>query len=99
MNGNGKADLVGLSTNYGAGATVLLGNGDGTFQPAMNGPGIANYPSVFAVGDFNGDGRPDVATVYLGGVALQLGNGDGPFQASIQTILSFLPGYLRMHVD
>ena len=46
----------------------------------------------FAVGDFNGDGRPDVAILYFIGVAIQLGNGDGTLQASIHSTLSFLPG-------
>ena len=40
--------------------SVLLGNGDGTFQAAVNYAAGATPTSV-AVGDFNGDGKPDLA--------------------------------------
>jgi len=35
---------------------VLLGNGDGTFRPALSFD-VGAGPSSVAVGDFNGDGR------------------------------------------
>jgi hypothetical protein len=64
--------------------SVLLGNGDGTFQAARNfAAGIRPY-SV-AVGDFNGDGTPDLAVAndtFSGTVSVLLGNGDGTFQAA-----------------
>ncbi len=83
FNGDGKADLVvanSLRNNVG----VLLGNGDGTFQAAVNyGAGIT--PESVAVGDFNGDGRADlvVANSMGGNVSVLLGNGDGTFQAAV----------------
>jgi hypothetical protein len=40
---------------------VLLGNGDGTFQTAAN-FGVGPNPVFLVVGDFNGDGLPDLAT-------------------------------------
>ena len=40
--------------------SVLLGNGDGTFQPAQTYAAGA-VPRSVAVGDFNGDGKPDLA--------------------------------------
>ena len=40
--------------------SVLLGNGDGTFQATSTSPPAAHPVSV-AVGDFNGDGKPDLA--------------------------------------
>jgi hypothetical protein len=63
---------------------VLLGNGDGTFQPAVSyDPGGTGAWSV-AVADVNGDGRPDlvVAIFFYNTVGVLLGNGDGTFQAA-----------------
>ena len=72
--------------------TVLLGNGDGTFRvgtPATAGTGSISYG--LAVGDFNGDGKIDVAVsdsdlgssvVNSNIVNILLGNGDGTFTLS-----------------
>ena len=50
----------------GAFVAILLGNGDGTFRPELLAGGGAE-PRAFVVGDFNGDGLPDVATAnYFG---------------------------------
>jgi hypothetical protein len=85
LNGDGKLDLV--VTNSGAGngvssVSVLLGNGDGTFRAATNYNAGFGSLSV-AVGDFNRDGRLDLAVVNLGDsdVVILLGKGDGTFQA------------------
>jgi hypothetical protein len=61
MNGDGKLDLV--TGNYGSdNVSLLFGNGDGTFQSARNfSAGSGSGPNGIAVGDFNGDGRPDIA--------------------------------------
>ena len=63
--------------------SVLLGNGDGTFQPTLTAAAGTGSCSV-AVGDFNSDSNPDlvVANTGAGNVALLLGNGDGTFQAA-----------------
>ena len=68
---------------------MLLGNGDGTFQAAESFPAGAG-PTALVVGDFNGDGRLDVAVADAGdgirhgqGVSILLGNGDGTFQAPV----------------
>ena len=60
---------------------VLLGNGDGTFQPEAIYPTSA-APISLAVGDINGDGKPDLVTASYYGtvVSVLLGNGDGTFQ-------------------
>src|SRR5712664_1083948 len=79
FNGDGLLDLV-TANSYGTpyGVSVLLGNGDGTFQAHDLGFGTA--PSSVAVGDFNGDGKQDLALANRNNVALLLGNGDGTFQ-------------------
>jgi len=69
FNLDGKPDLA-VSTSDGQGTvTVLLGNGDGTFTYpptsvfSLSGAAITlnNFTSGFlAVGDFNGDGKPDL---------------------------------------
>src|SRR6266496_1102705 len=61
LNGDGVLDLAVANWNQNAGNTVsvLVGNGDGTFQPKQDivvGRGVAG--AVF--GDFNGDGAPDL---------------------------------------
>ena len=82
INGDGKLDLV-VSVLNAAIVEVLLGNGDGTFQPEQALPGTYNYTAVVA--DFNGDGVPDIATTGLISgngpftTAIFAGNGDGTF--------------------
>jgi len=74
FNQDGNQDLVvGVITGY----SILLGNGDGTFQPPLY-----THTSVGMVvtGDFNGDGILDLVYQTLGGIDVQLGNGDGTFQ-------------------
>ena len=101
VNVDGKPDLVvanvcesfGCSSSSEGGVGVLLGNGDGTFRPALSyGSGGIGALSV-AVADVNGDGKPDLVvgtcltaspscgSGQTGGVAISLGNGDGTFQS------------------
>jgi len=58
FNGDGIADLATFYIEY---ATVLMGNGDGTFTPAVNYPDVLTSGSGAAIADFNGDGIPDMA--------------------------------------
>jgi len=69
---------------------VLLGNGDGTFQPAQHyNPQAVNWAGQpLVVGDFNGDGHVDlVSTGYNHNAAVFLGNGDGTFQPPIENAI------------
>ena len=62
--------------------SVLLGNGNGTFQAQQTfATGID--PDSVAVADVNGDGKPDlvVANDDSNTVSVLLGNGNGTFQA------------------
>src|SRR5437867_12391463 len=54
LNGDGRPDLA--VANAGSNdVSVLLGNGDGSFQAAQS-FAVGNGPTSVAVGDFNGDG-------------------------------------------
>ena len=83
FNGDGRADLA-VANDSSNNVSVLLGNGNGTFQTAVN-YGAGRGPSSVAVGDFNGDGKADLAVAnYSGGnVSVLLGNGNGTFQAAV----------------
>jgi hypothetical protein len=79
FNRDGIQDLV---TASGGTVGLLLGNGNGTFQPVINFPGAAN-PSGIAIGYFNPDAFQDLAVVASGGISVLLGNGDGTLQAPL----------------
>ncbi|MGB7333499.1 MAG: FG-GAP-like repeat-containing protein, partial [Terriglobales bacterium] len=105
LNGDGKLDLVVanecnssvINCNSGniSGVGVLLGNGDGTFQPAISYNTGGTIAFSVAVGDVNGDGKPDLVVTVgcesnscgskdpTGGVSVLLGNGDGTFQPAV----------------
>jgi len=82
FNGDGIVDLAVSNSNSGQTTlTILLGKGDGNFTAVANSPTVGLYPDGIAVGDFNGDGKPDLAvtSVDQDEVVLLLGNGDGTF--------------------
>jgi len=89
FNHDGKLDLVVVNLrepNHTGRISVLLGNGAGTFQNQIT---YKAQPSPFdvSVGDFNNDGKLDLAVVGISRsktVAVLLGNGDGTFQPHIK---------------
>ncbi len=83
FNDDGKLDLA--VANAGSNTvSILIGNGDGTFQPAVD-YAVGNDPSAITTGDFTGDGRLDlaVANESSGTVSVLLGLGDGTFQPAV----------------
>src|SRR5207249_11731945 len=91
LNGYGKLDLVlaapfpfpqddARPSNL---VKVLLGNGDGTFQAPVT-LAVGGGPYATVVGDFDGNGKPDLAVANSASdtVSVLLGNGDGTFQVA-----------------
>jgi hypothetical protein len=73
--------------------SILLGNGDGTFTGPTNFAAGTNAISV-AMGDFNGDGKQDLAVANSGAnnVSILLGDGAGSFGAPTNFPVSGNPG-------
>src|SRR6266699_2151245 len=96
FNGDGKLDLA--VTDYSNNnVSVLLGNGDGTFQAPRTFP-VGIHPAQVAVGDFNGDGKPDLvaSNVDSNTISVLLGNGDGTFQAAQSLPVGLNPWYFAL---
>ncbi len=98
VNGDGKPDIIASSCapigqdcgSEDGVVSVLLGNGNGTFQPALTYDSGAVKGSAVSVADVNGDGKPDLIVTNWygeangdGTVAILLGNGDGTFQSAV----------------
>ncbi len=87
FNLDGKPDLA-VANFRTDNLTVVLGDGSGGFSPAAGSPVSAGGgPESVAAGDFNRDGKPDlaVANVISDNVTILLGDGSGGFSAAAGT--------------
>jgi hypothetical protein len=105
FNGDGKLDFVvsDYDDNY---VSVFLGNGDGTFQAAVN-YNVGTNPTSVAVADLNGDGKLDIVVsnqncangggpCVTGTVSILLGNGDGTFQTHVDVDAGLDPNWVAV---
>ncbi|MGQ0630135.1 MAG: FG-GAP-like repeat-containing protein [Sporichthyaceae bacterium] len=84
FDGDGVLDLATANT-AGNSVSLVLGDGDGTFTPAVpRDTAVGDDPVSVVAGDFDGDGVLDLATANIGGsVSMVLGDGDGTFTAAV----------------
>jgi Flp pilus assembly secretin CpaC len=100
FNGDGKLDLA-VANQGDNTVSILLGNGDGTFQ-AQSTFATGLGPDAIVAADFNGDGKLDLAVANLtdNGISILSGNGDGTFThastiTGINTPVAMISGDFR----
>jgi hypothetical protein len=88
VNGDGTPDIVVATPGDGT-ASILLGNGGGSFQPAVAYPIGGADPRSVALADVNGDGRSDLVTANYnsGGVSVLLNALSGDFTGQAYTVV------------
>lgn len=95
FNRDGKLDVLVINTgiNVFGDVSVLLGNGDGSFQPPVSYAVGGSTPVWAAAADFNHDGNPDIAVsvTTTNSVAILIGNGDGTFQSAVNYAVEGAP--------
>jgi hypothetical protein len=91
FNSDGIPDLVVANENDNT-ISVLLGNGDGTFQQQQTWA-TGHTPESITVGDFNGDDIPDLAVADTNEncISIYVGNGDGSFRGQVVYSVDIAP--------
>jgi hypothetical protein len=93
---NGRIDLVTVNMPNGIDqpgvVSVLLGNGDGTFQVHVD-YSVGDFPTGVVAGDFNGDGKIDLAITnkFDNAISILYGNDDGTFQPQMSVAVGSEP--------
>ena len=85
FDGDGDLDIANAKVTFGAHwIGILLNNGDGTFSAEVTYE-AAVLTTDLRVGDFDGDGKVDIASSYNAVTRVLLGNGDGSFRTAVYT--------------
>ena len=113
FNHDSRPDLAVANSNQSGGSSgpngntvsILMGLGNGTFQPAVNLP-VAKGPIGVAIADVNKDSKPDVVVTnsLTDQVSVLLGNGNGSFQNAVRftvgsgasPVQGFFPSYVNV---
>ena len=98
FNSDGNADLA-VTNQSDNTVVILLGDGKGGFaEPAATRPVTGYFPTAAATGDFNGDGRMDlaVANYFADNMTILLGNGDGTFSVGASPVTGVYPDWVAI---
>jgi hypothetical protein len=89
VNGDGKLDMV--VVDGGNQVTILLGNGNGTFQAPKHSP-AGSQPTTVAIADLNHDGKLDLVVANgTNHISVLLGNGNGTFKSPVSYAVGNAP--------
>ncbi len=90
FNLDGKQDVAFSNAGWGD-VSLLLGNGDGTFETGLQfwtSPETGGNGNALAVSDFDGNGSPDIAVTNYSGITLMLGSGNAAEKSGSAAVLS-----------
>ena len=98
LNGDGAPDLA-VANNFSNNVSILLGNGQGSFVEAADSPfAVGSSPASLAMGDFDGDGIPDlaVANTFSDDVSVLMGIGNGNFVEGRELAAGYYPIFVAL---